>query len=165
MPRQDAYEEVDAPQESKALRLARYLKEFVSLRSTTVRDVDKYESVVGFGDMPQETECQSPAWNDNCEPDAPWLEVRKQQFPKPPEPPEVILPWIDHQALRRATAEMPQLRPIILLPDLHAEIDPDEDPPLVEHHLTEHPEISHAYERYRPNWEVWSAEYRRRERI
>jgi hypothetical protein len=61
MPQQDAYEEVDAPQESKALRLARYLKEFVSLRSTTVRDVDKYESVVWFGDMPQETECQSPA--------------------------------------------------------------------------------------------------------
>ena len=73
----------EAPQESKALRLARYLKEFVSLRSTTVRDVNKYESVVWFGDMPQETECQSPAWNDNGEPGAPWLEVRKQQFPSP----------------------------------------------------------------------------------
>ena len=71
MPRQDAYEEVNAPQESKALRLARYLKEFVGLRSTTVRDVDKYESVVWFGDMPQETECQSPAWNDNGDPDTP----------------------------------------------------------------------------------------------
>src|SRR5256885_10488016 len=165
MPRQDAYEEVAAPQESKALRLARYLKEFVSLRSTTVRDVDKYESVVWFGDMPQETECQSPAWNDNGNPGVPWLEVRKQQFPTPPEPPEVLLPWIDQQALRRATAEMPPLQPSILMPDLHAAIDDDEEPPLVEHHLTEHPEISQAYERYRPHWGVWSAEYRRRERI
>jgi hypothetical protein len=43
-----------APSESKALRLARYLKEFVSLRSTTVYDVNKYESVLWFGDMPQE---------------------------------------------------------------------------------------------------------------
>ena len=60
---------------------------------------------------------------------------------------------------------MPQLRPTILMPDLDAEVDDGEDPPLIEHHLTEHPEISRAYERYRPNWEVWSAEYRRRERI
>src|SRR5439155_16218487 len=128
MPRQDAYEEVAAPQESKALRLARYLKEFVGLRSTTVRDVDKYETVLWFGDMPQEAECQSPAWNDNCELGAPWLEVRKQQFPKLPEPPEDILPWIDQQALRRATAEMPPLRPTILMPNLTAEVDDGEDP-------------------------------------
>ena len=62
---QDSCENIDIPQESKALRLARYLKEFVGLRSTTVRDVDKYETVLWFGDMPQESECQSPAWNDN----------------------------------------------------------------------------------------------------
>ena len=36
--------------ESKALRLARYLKEFVGLRSTTVYDVNKYESVLWFGE-------------------------------------------------------------------------------------------------------------------
>jgi hypothetical protein len=34
--------------EAKASRLARYLKEFVGLRSTTIRDVDKYESVLWF---------------------------------------------------------------------------------------------------------------------
>src|SRR5260221_7661918 len=48
--------------ESKALRLARYLKEFVGLRSTTIRDVAKYESVLWFGEMPQEPECRSPSW-------------------------------------------------------------------------------------------------------
>ncbi len=165
MPEQCARDPSDARQESKALRLARYLKEFVGLRSTTVRDVDKYEAVLWFGDMPQESECQSPAWNDSFEPGDPWLEVRKQRFPKPPEPPEVILSWVDQQALKRATVEMPQLRPTILLPDLNAEVADGEDPPLVEHALSEHPEISRAYERYLPNWEVWSAEYRRREKI
>jgi hypothetical protein len=34
--------------EPKALRLARYLKDFVGLRSTTVYDVNKYESVQWF---------------------------------------------------------------------------------------------------------------------
>ena len=70
--------------EFKALRLARYLKEFVGLRSTTVYDVNKYELVLWFGDMPQEPQCQSPAWNHEFEPGDPWLVVHKQQLPKPP---------------------------------------------------------------------------------
>jgi hypothetical protein len=164
-PEQEVQEPLEPPQESKALRLARYLKEFVGLRSTTIRDVDKYEAVLWFADMPQVSDCQSAAWNDTFEPGGPWLEVRKQRFPKPPEPPEIILPWIDQQAFRRATPEIPQLRPSILLPDTTAEVGADEDPPLVESPLTDHPEISSAYGRYRPSWEAWSAEYRRRERV
>src|SRR5262249_23621667 len=63
--RRPAHDDVrESMPESKALRLARYLKEFVGLRSTTVYDVNKYESVLWFGDMPQEPECQSPAWKD-----------------------------------------------------------------------------------------------------
>ena len=100
-----------ASSESKALRLARYLKEFVGLRSTTVYDVNKYESALWFGDMPQEPQCPSPAWNNEFEAGYPWLVVHKQQLPKPPVPPEVILPWIDQQALKQATDEMPKLRP------------------------------------------------------
>ena len=91
-----------ASSESKALRLARYLKEFVGLRSSTVYDVHKYESVLWFGDMPQEPQCQSPAWSHEFEPGDPWLVVHKQQLPKPPAPPEVILPWIDQQALKHS---------------------------------------------------------------
>src|SRR5580704_17222921 len=154
-----------ASSESKALRLARYLKEFVGLRSTTVYDVNKYETVLWFGDMPQEPECQSPAWNDEFVPGDPWLVVHKQQFPKPPVPPEIILPWIDQQALRRADTEMPKLRPTRLEPDLEAEIGEGEEPPLVERRLDDHPEVVGAYDRYRPNWEIWSEEYQRRSLI
>ena len=66
--------------ESKALRLARYLKEFVGLRSTTIYDVNKYESVLWFGDMPQEAECQSPAWRDEFAAGDPWLVVHKRNY-------------------------------------------------------------------------------------
>ena len=151
--------------ESKALRLARYLREFVGLRSTTVHDVGKYESVLWFGDMPQEPECSSPAWLDDFEAGDPWLEVSKQQLPKVPEPPAIILPWIDQEALRRASGEMPALRPNRLVPDVTAEIGEDEDPPLVEEPLSDHPEVTAAYDRYRPAWSAWCAEYRRRESI
>jgi hypothetical protein len=120
-----------APSESKALRLARYLKEFVGLRSTTVYDVNKFESVLWFGDMPQEPECQSPAWSDGFVAGDPWLVVRKQQFPKPPAAPEIILPWIDQQALKQADSEMPKLRESRLETDLEAVTGEGEDPPVV----------------------------------
>jgi hypothetical protein len=103
--------ETAAGSEPKALRLARYLREFVGLRSTTVHDVGKYESVLWFGDMPQEPECQSPAWHNDFEVGDPWLEVRKQQLPKVPEPPAIILPWIDQEALRRRVARCPPFVP------------------------------------------------------
>ena len=89
--------------ESKVVRLARYLKEFVGLRSSTTYDVHKYDSVLWFYEIPQEPQCQSPAWNDGCEPGDPWLVVHKQQFPKAPVPPDEILPWIDEQGLKRAS--------------------------------------------------------------
>jgi hypothetical protein len=156
---------VTASSEPKALRLARFLKEFVGLRSTTVYDLKKYESVLWFGDMPQERECRSPAWNNEFEAGDPWLVVHKQQFPKPPALPEIILPWINDQALGRATAEIPALRPTIMEPDVGAEIGDGEEPPLTERHLIDFPEVVEAYDRYRPNWEGWSQEYQRRSLI
>lgn len=151
--------------ESKALLLARYLREFVKLRTTTVQDVDKYEAVLWFADMPNESECQSPAWNDGLEAGASWLEVRKQQLPKLPEPPSSIISWLDQQALRQATEEIPPLRHTIHEPDLMAERGEGEEAPLVERQLNDHPEVVKAYQVYRPTWIAWSNEYRRRSRI
>jgi hypothetical protein len=151
--------------ESKALRLARYLKEFVGLRSSTVSDVNKYDAVLWFGEMPQEPECQSPAWKDEFVPGDPWLVVQKQQFPKPPTPPDIILPWVDQQALKRAMSELPRLRPTILEPDLEAKVGEGEEPPLIDRRLEDYPEVVEAYDRYGPKWLIWSTEYQRRERI
>jgi hypothetical protein len=118
------------PLESKAVRLARYLKEFVGLRSTTVYDIHKYDSVLWLWEIPQEPQCQCPAWSDGFEPGEPWLLVHKQQFPKPPAPPEVILDWVEEQALKRASAEMPALKSTRLEPDSAAKMDDGEEPPL-----------------------------------
>jgi very-short-patch-repair endonuclease len=151
--------------ESKAVRLARYLKEFVGLRSTTVYDVGKYDSALWFGEMPQEPQCQSPAWNDEFTAGDPWLTVHKQQLPKPPAPPEIVLGWIDEQALKRVASEIPSLRPTRLMPDVDAEVGEGEDPPLAETRLEDHPEVVRAYENFRPLWEAWSKEYQRCSRI
>jgi hypothetical protein len=101
--------------ESPALHLARYLKEFVALRSTTVRDVAAYDSVLWFADMPQEPDCSSGAWSDEPELGDPWLEVKKQEFEPPPPAPTIILSWVDAKALKQAAEFMPALRQTILV--------------------------------------------------
>ena len=151
--------------EKPSLRLARYLKEFVGLRSTTVRDVAKYESVIWFGEMPQEPDCRSGAWTDECDPEEPWLEVRKQEFKSPPEPPEVTAKWVDANALRKATPDIPPLRTSIFVDDTEAELDEGETPPLVERLLSDHPEIIEAYRHFCPKWEIWAADHRRRQAV
>ena len=66
--------------ERPELRLARYLKEFVGLRTKTVKDVEKYDNVTWVSKLPRETECRSGARMDDWAPGAAWLEVRKQVF-------------------------------------------------------------------------------------
>ena len=150
--------------EHPGLRLARFLKEFVGLRMTTVRDIGTYDTVIWFGDMPQGRDCQSCAWTDDRKRDDPWLEVRKQAFDPKPEPPEVMLPWLDEQALGRAE-EIPQLRDTILVKDEDVELDEGESPPFVERSIVDFPDVRRAYERYRPKWQAWSQEQRRRQAI
>ena len=149
--------------ESRSLRLARYLKEFVGLRSTTVRDLAQYESVLWFSEMPQEADCRSGAWTDEYDLEEPWLEVRKQQFPSPPPPPAVTARWADELALRKATPEFPPLRASIFVDDAQADAIAGETRPLVELRLSDHADVVEAYESFRPRWEAWSADHRRRE--
>lgn len=147
------------------LRLAQYLKEFVGLRTTTVRDVTKYDTVLWFGDMPQEKDSFSPAWVDSCEPGEPWLEVKKQKFDAMPAVSIDILPWIDEEALRRASEQFPSLKTSILVPDKDAELSEGESKPLIEVMLSDFPEVQVVYDSYRPRWQAWSDEYLRRQKI
>ncbi|MGE3171753.1 MAG: hypothetical protein AB7O97_03945, partial [Planctomycetota bacterium] len=151
--------------EGPTLRLARYLKEFVGLRTTTVRDLVKYESVLWFADIPQDADCRSPAWSDSRQEDEPWLEVRRQEPEPLPDPPEIAQPWVDLEALKQATLEIPPLRSTILVPDPQVDLEEGETPPLIVRSLVEFPEVQRAYDKYRPRWEAWSTEARRRRKI
>lgn len=146
-------------EESKALRLARYLREFVGLRTTTVRDVSKYDQVLWFADMPQDKGCESPAWIDGIEEGAPWLVVKKQTLPESPAPPMQIHPWIDLTACKNASNEVLPLRQTTMLPN--PEKADGEDERLIQASLDDHPEVSSAYDRYIQRWEAWRNEYRR----
>lgn len=149
----------------QSLRLAQYLKELVGLRSKTIRDVEKYDQVLWLKDMPQERDCWSPAWADEFDLSDPFLEVKKQTFESPPTPPHVTNDWVNKEALREASQRIPPLLTAIFLPEETAKANHDEDPPLHQHFLKDHPEVEQAYEQYRSRWESWSKEHRRRQAI
>ena len=151
--------------ESRSLRLARYLKEFVGLRSKTVHDVDEYDSVLWFHEMPQTADCRSGAWIDDYDQAEPWLEVRKQEFENPPQPPDILAEWIDADALSKATQSIAPLRPTILERDTGIDLAEDETPPLVERRLEDYPDVVEAFEAFRPGWEAWAEEHRRRRAV
>lgn len=151
--------------EAPAVRLARYLKEFVGLRHKTVRDVEKYEDVLWLGEIPRDDDCWSPAWTEEEDTEGPWLEVRKQRDVSAPDPPDEILPWIEEAELQNAASEMPPLRPVIHCVDEEVDTQDGEDPPLEEFRLEDYPEATDAYERFRPEWEAWARESLHRQAI
>ena len=151
--------------EPPALRLARYLREFVRHRTTVVREVDHYEEVLWFADMPQQADCRSEAWEDGETASNAWLEVKKQVFEPVPEVPQVLAPWVDEQEIARASREMPPLRQSIPVPDGEDEHGEGETPRPVTWSLSDHPEVQAAYEQYRAGWESWADERLRREAV
>ena len=151
----------------RAIALYTFLKEFVQLRTKTIRDIARYEQdgeVIWAADIPRERGCHCIAWHRNTPdasdgdaPDAPdevWVELRKPRLTRPPEPPESVHPWVRREQLDDSSLERPEL-----FPDLPGESDED---PVIE--LDDHPEVQDAWDAYiEGRWRLW-AEQDRRER-
>ena len=117
----------------RAIALYTFLREFVKLRTKTIRNIARYEQdgeVIWAADIPREHGCHCIAWHrdDPDEPggdggDAPdevWIEVRKPRLTPPPEPPESVHPWVRREQLDDSSLECPEL-----LPALSGESDED----------------------------------------
>jgi hypothetical protein len=161
MPNGNSATPLPSPRE-KALQLLHYLRDFIKLRSTVVRDIDAYArdgDVLWLGDLPQDRDCTSPAWNPGEEDSATWLRVRQQRLMPPPAVPAEVAPWVDAPEITRTDPDhVPVLREFIY-------VSGEQDEPPSEHHLDDHPEVSSAWVEYLPAWQVWRAERRRAESV
>jgi very-short-patch-repair endonuclease len=146
----------------KALQLLRYLRDFVKLRSTVVRDTEVYAKdgdVLWLGALPQDKDCSSPAWSAGEGDEAVWLRVRQQRLLPPPSVSEEVEPWVEKAQLTRTDPDHePVLRSFIYVADDH------ETAP-VEVSLIDHSEIVAAWDGYLPHWRAWRVERRRAESV
>lgn len=147
--------------ESKSLRFARFLRDYVQMRTTTVRDVDKYSEVIWLGELPNREGCILAArgeqdLEDERAEQGVWIEVHKQQIPDPPIVPGILKPWVDDDVGSRSDGKCPPLKQRGLVPDPDFDTSSGESPPLVMRDLADHPGVQRAYEELVSAWEAWA---------
>ena len=151
-------------QRERALALYTFLREFVQLRTKTIRDISRYEQdgqVIWAADIPREHGCHCVAWRrDTPEAsrddalDEVWIEIRKPLPTGPPEPPESVHAWVRGEQLDDSSLERPELFPTL----------PGESADEPQIRLDDHPDVREAWDAYIDgHWRPW-AEQDRRER-
>lgn len=156
------------PIQDRAIRLFSYLQELVQLRTPQVRDVQSYEAVLWFSEIPREEGCYSISWGAPLEDSDLWVEVRKRKEPPCPSPPEKCKEWVQLSELVQSDSE-PRLRDRILAPAAAVEttaIEPDSS-----HSgesgsewilLHDHPEVEGDWNQYlTQKWRLWAEKHRR----
>lgn len=83
-----------------------------------------------------------------------WLRIRRLQAHPPPEPPDIVLPWIN---LPNDPAKGPTLEEAIVVTSPATKGSEDDPPEQVELHLDDAPEVREAFKRYQTTqWQTWS---------
>src|SRR5271156_3246284 len=147
----------------RAIRLFTYLQELVQLRTPQVRDVEKYESVLWFTEIPHEDGCHSISWGTPLEDPDVWLEVRKKKMPTFPAPPTSCKDWLDSQLLSGSEAE-PRLMDRIFISSPEEFNLRSQSPPLDAEEpkgewvsLSDRPDVSSEWQKYlAEKWSPWA---------
>lgn len=92
---------VQKPPYEKLIRLLDYLHDLATLRTTVVRDVEKYMRCLWVGDIPEQKGCFTRAWGAEEGTDSEvWIEVQRQPEPSLPAVPACCKDWVDMGSLR-----------------------------------------------------------------
>ena len=98
-----------SPEVDRARRLFLFLRDLTELRSKAVRDIESYERVLWFSEVPGGPKAWSSFDSDAAEELDAWLSIQRVSFPPRPRPPEVVEPWIRVSALGSFDLDEPGL--------------------------------------------------------
>lgn len=110
----------------KSTRLFNYLKEMTRLRTPTIRNLNTYERVLWFSDIPEEPHCYCQLFNDQKEQKDLWIEIKKPKFPILPNVPREFEDWVLTSELNKTQKDEPELLekiPLNLNDKLSDEVD------------------------------------------
>ena len=160
----DVHDGDQAPSASEAVRdrvvrLFDYLTKLVELRSRPVRDVDQYERVIWFAELPTEPEVTSVVGQPGRDPDD-WLVVRRPRLSPPPPLSPTLHLWVDEDATRDLTSDL-SIRDAINVVVRERQDDGTVMDRIDEKRLFEEPLVRSAWEPYRSAWLAWATTRRR----
>jgi len=155
----------------KAVRLFTYLKELSKLRTTHIKDINRYDEALWFSDIPKEKKCHCVAWdlwNQNDDEKEKtrdiWIEVHKPSLKSPPEIPDDLELWIKDDELSDSSLEEPGLRDDITLTSEPDPISGEETTEILT--LDDHPDIFELWIKYTDEkWKPWAEEDRRLQKV
>jgi len=155
-------------EKEKIFRLIEFFNLVLALRTKIVRDIEQYQKVIWFKDIPQEKGCFCPLWRNREDDLDIWLEVKNQKEPSLPKVPEICKNWVQEETLKNKKS-LPKLLSKITIqlknPNYQEESDEPEFISRVEY-LKEHPEVQKAWEKYiKSHWIPWKEEHTRWEKI
>ncbi len=141
-----------------AIKLFEFLKELSDLRTRKVLDVDNFEKVLWFNDIPNENECYSIT--HELSPELSrfeiWIEIKKPKIRDYPEPPSAIEEWIKESTLKNYYNESPELYDHILLEQSDNENERTTEDKIL---LENMPRIKERFEQYcEESWIPWAKE-------
>lgn len=151
----------------KSVALFSYLRELTQLRSATIRNLDAYENVLWFCEIPQEQECFTQIWGASRENrEDIWLEIKKPKLPPIPALPEKIKRWAREGDLVDTLKERPSLLERIPVDAPANQDSSDQQTSLQWLELKDFPEVQSEWAEYvESKWKLWAAEFRRIKRI
>ena len=140
----------------KVKKLFQFLKEFNKLKVKPQFNINSFEKVLWFNEIPREKECYSILHNDNFENAKfhKWVEIKKPKITPCPEAPKEIRPWLKENLSNKNSKKEPELYTYIL-----SESSEGEDKKVF---LEDSPEIEKVFKNYlEKKWHPWSKEYER----
>lgn len=147
---------------NRAVRLFTYLKELTELRTKVVRNLDQYDELIWFSDIPKERGCFCAAWErlSDYEPEL-WMRIEKPRFKAPPDPPKNLQPWMESHRIADSSIEMPELKDTIVVENPSDHVKSEEVQTKIIK-LLDNPEIKASWEKYiEEKWWPWAEEDRR----
>jgi very-short-patch-repair endonuclease len=146
----------------KAVNLFTFLGRTQKLLVKPVRDADKYEKVMWFGELPDHAAIHSAHRTASLDCDAPILAVERIAKVDPPELPQQLRPWFEGKV--DDVEEQPALREAIYAEQPREAAGDSADEPdlkIQRIELAGVPEIAAAFENWLTDWCLWADRERR----
>lgn len=154
----------------KINRLIEYLLNLSKVRRETIRDINSYEKVVWFSDIPHEEGCFAQVWrtNEDNNDSAEWLIVQSRKEPELPKVPDKCKDWIKFESLKNKN-DIPELLPKIIkqVPNPNWSKDAKEPEAILKtEYLKDYPEIQQIWNMYlEKKWLPWVEEHNAWEKV
>ena len=140
----------------RAVNLFTFLSRTQQLLVKPVRTVDKFEQALWFGDVPEHNAIRSAHRIAELDADAPLLTVDRVTKLDPPVVPDRLVAWVDGK-IEDPTQE-PTIREAIYREEPLPATDEDDEPDVARRRveLSDHPEITEAFETWLTDWRLWA---------